>query len=210
MRALFVGFGKVGRKIATILSRERSRFPGLKPLHDLVTVGIVTRKSGALVSSSGVDLEGALEEMETHGCFNDNARPFCGITAEEAVSSLDCDVMLELSTLSIGNKGEPAVSHVRTALKRGCHVLSANKGPVVFAYRELSELANLAGKKFLFETTVMEDAPVFNLCRSCLKVCVAESVDGILNSTTNYILGRIEGGAECDQAAREAQEIGVA
>ena len=95
---------KLGRKIATILSRERSIFPGLKPLHDLVTVGIVTRKSGALVSSSGVDLEGALEEMETHGCFNDNARPFCRITAEEAVSNLDCDVLLELSTLSIGNK----------------------------------------------------------------------------------------------------------
>ena len=56
----------------------------------------------------------------------------------------------------------------------------------------------------------MEDDPVFNLCRLCLKVCVAESVDGILNSTTNYILGRIEEGAECDQAAREAQEIGVA
>lgn len=120
MRALFVCFGKVGRKIATILPRERSRFPGLKPLRDLVTVGIVTRKSGALVSSSGVDLEGALEEMETHGCFNDNARHSCRITAEEAVSSLDCDVMLELSILSIGNKGEPAVSHVRTALKRGC------------------------------------------------------------------------------------------
>jgi homoserine dehydrogenase len=210
MRVLFVGFGNVGRRIATILSRERSRFAGMKSLDDLVTVGIVTRKSGALISSSGVDLEEALEQMETYGRFDDNARHFCRVIAEEAVSSLDYDVMLELTTLSIENRGEPAISHVRTALKRGSHVLSANKGPVAFAYRELSELANLAGKKFLFETTVMDGAPVFNLCRLCLKGCVVESADGILNSTTNYILGRMEEGTEFDQAVHEAQKIGVA
>ena len=109
---------KLGRKIATILSRERSIFPGLKPLHDLVTVGIVARKSGVLVSSSGVDLEGVLEEMEAHGCFNDIARPFCRVTAEERVSSLDCDVMLELSTLSIGT-GQPRREKI--SLRDDCH-----------------------------------------------------------------------------------------
>ena len=210
MRVLFIGFGNVGRRMARILTVERSKFPGMKPLDDLVTVGIVTRKSGALISPFGVDLEGALKEMESHGSFNEKNRDFCPLTAEEAVSSLDFDVLLELSNLSIENRGEPAVSHVRKALERGRHVVSANKGPVAFAYRELSQLADLAGRRFLFETTVMDGAPVFNLYRSCLKGCVVRSVDGILNSTTNYILGRMEEGTEFAQAVREAQDIGVA
>ena len=210
MRVLFIGFGNVGRRIARILTVERSKFPGIKPLDDLVTVGIVTKKSGALVSPVGVDLEGALWEMEKRGSFNEENRDFCPITAEEALSSLDFDVLLELSTLSIEKRGEPAVSHVRKALERGRHVVSANKGPVAFAYSELSQLADLAGRRFLFETTVMDGAPVFNLYRSCLRGCTVLSVDGILNSTTNYILGRMEEGTEFDQAVREAQEIGVA
>ncbi|HOP51389.1 MAG TPA: homoserine dehydrogenase, partial [Synergistales bacterium] len=210
MRVLFIGFGNVGRTVARILSRERSRFPGLEVLDGLVTAGIVTRRGGAMVSSEGIDLDLALKDMETLGCFNEKEGSFCRITAEEAASTLDYDVLVELSTLSIENRGEPAATHIRTALKRGRHAVSANKGPVAFAYRELSELARNAGREFLFETTVMDGAPVFNLSRSCLGGCVINAVDGILNSTTNFILGRMEEGAGFEKAVREAQETGVA
>ncbi len=210
MRVLFIGFGNVGRTVARILSRERSRFPGLEVLDGLVTAGIVTRRGGAMVSSEGIDLDLVLKDMETLGCFNEKEGSFCRITAEEAASTLDYDVLVELSTLSIENRGEPAATHIRTALKRGRHAVSANKGPVAFAYRELSELARNAGREFLFETTVMDGAPVFNLSRSCLGGCVINAVDGILNSTTNFILGRMEEGAGFEKAVREAQETGVA
>ena len=55
--------------------------------------------------------------------------------------TLDYDVLVELSTLNIAEKGEPAISHVRAALERGRHVVTANKGPAAFAYRELASLA---------------------------------------------------------------------
>ena len=74
MKVLFIGFGNVGRRMARILTVERSKFPGMKSLDDLVTVGIVTRKSGALISPLGVDLGGALKEMESHGSFNEKNR----------------------------------------------------------------------------------------------------------------------------------------
>ncbi len=85
------------------------------------------------------------------------------MTAMQALQTLDYDVLVELSTLNISGRGEPAISHVRAALGRGRHVVTANKGPAAFAYRELAELAGEKGVRFLFESAVMDGAPVFSL-----------------------------------------------
>jgi homoserine dehydrogenase len=45
------------------------------------------------------------------------------------------------------------------ALEQGMHAITANKGPVVHAYRELTELARQKGRRFMFESTVMDGAP---------------------------------------------------
>ncbi len=210
MKALFIGFGNVGRTVARILTREKARFPGMEILDELTVAGIVTRSRGSLACPDGVDLREALDRFEALGRFPEEMRGYCCLSGEEAAADLDYDVLVELSTLSIENRGEPASSHIRTALTRGRHAVSANKGPVAFSFRELSELAAATGKYFLFETAVMDGAPVFNLCRSCLRGCSISAVDGILNSTTNYILGRMEEGVDLASAIREAQEIGVA
>ncbi|GAB6280942.1 MAG: homoserine dehydrogenase [Thermovirga sp.] len=210
MRVLFIGFGNVGRTIARILTVERPRFLGMYPLDDLVPIGIVTRRGGSLVDPEGVDLRLALEEMESEGRFPKELPGYVEIAGEDAARNLDYDVIVELSTLSVEKHGEPAATHIRTALSRGRHAVSANKGPIAFSYRELSGLAKLVGKKFLFETTVMDGAPVFNLRESCLKGCVVTAVDGILNSTTNYILSRMEEGVDFSKAVKEAQDMGVA
>lgn len=52
----------------------------------------------------------------------------------------------------------------------------------------------------------MDGAPVFNMARNCLKGCQVEEIDGILNSTTNYILTRMEEGISLEEAVREAQK----
>ena len=41
--------------------------------------------------------------------------------------------------------GQPAIAHIRAALEAGAHAISANKGPVVHAYRELTDLAGVQG-----------------------------------------------------------------
>ncbi|HRV70755.1 MAG TPA: homoserine dehydrogenase [Thermovirgaceae bacterium] len=210
MKALFIGFGNVGRTIAKILSTEKDLFPGMSRLAGLMPIGIITRSRGSVVDPCGIDFSLALENFGREGSFSEGIPGFTRISGEEASSVLDYDVLVELSTLSIENEGEPATTHIRNALAGGRHAVSANKGPVSFSYRELSELAIKAGKKFLFETTVMDGAPVLNLCRSCLEGCTIGSVDGIFNSTTNYILTRMEEGADFDDAVREAQVAGVA
>jgi homoserine dehydrogenase len=106
--------------------------------------------------------------------------------------------------------GQPAVDHLRQALEMGMHAITANKGPVVHAYRELTDLAARRGRKFYFESTVMDGAPIFSLYRETLPAAHLQSFRGVLNSTTNLILTRMEGGEAFEQAVAYAQSIGVA
>jgi homoserine dehydrogenase len=90
------------------------------------------------------------------------------------------------------------------------HAITANKGPVVHAYHELCELARTRDRKFHFESTVMDGAPIFSLFRTALPAARLESLRGILNSTTNLILGRMESGEAFDEAVKYAQKVGLA
>jgi len=106
--------------------------------------------------------------------------------------------------------GQPATAHVRQALARGLHVVTANKGPVAFALRSLRALAARQGRLFLHEGAVMDGTPVFNLVARCLPGARIEGFRGTLNSTTNLVLSRMEQGLSRDAAVRDAQRLGIA
>jgi homoserine dehydrogenase len=205
LRLLFVGFGNVAQKMAAMLTCERQLFPGLQDL-ELETIGIFTKQRGALVDTAGIDLAAALEQFRDNGAFPGPNQ----LSTRQAVDPLDYDVLVELSTLNIIDKGEPAISHVRAALGRRRHVVTANKGPAAFAFRELDQLARKNGVHFLFESAVMDGAPVFSLQRYSLRGCRVTGLSGILNTTTNFVISRLEQGESMDSAIKTAQELGFA
>jgi homoserine dehydrogenase len=90
------------------------------------------------------------------------------------------------------------------------HAITANKGTVVHGYRELTALAEAHGKRFLFESTVLGGSPVFSVFRECMPAAELLSFRGVLNSTTNIVLTRMERGETFDQAVSYCQSIGVA
>ena len=208
-RLLFIGFGNVGKKVIEIFSTEKKDFPGLKNYNPQV-IGIFTKSHGSIENDDGIDLVKALKDYNNNGRFSSDKENAANITALEAVNRLDYDILVELSTLSIKEKGEPAVSHVRNALLRGKHVVTANKGPAAFAYKELNELSDKKGRKFLFESSVMDGSPIFNMAKASLIGCKVIGIFGILNSTTNYILSQLEKGNSFDEAVRTAQLKGFA
>ena len=118
------------------------------------------------------------------------------------------DVLFEATSLNVEN-GEPAVDHIRAALEHGAHAITANKGPIVHAYRELRDVAVKQGKRFLFESTVMDGVPIFSLFDQ-LPAIHLQGFHGILNSTTNVILSEMENCLTFDEALKKAQEIGIA
>lgn len=203
LRAILVGFGNVGQRLAAMLTEERHLFPGLDELH-LEPVAIFTGRHGGLLDAAGIDLGQALTEFQENSCF-----PTAPLTVMQALQTLDYDVLVELSTLSIEKRGKPAIAHVRAALERGCHVATANKGPAAFAYRELAALARKNGVHFLFESAVMDGAPVFSL-RQALAGSRVTGISGILNTTTNFVISRLEMGETMDSAVQTAQRLGFA
>ncbi len=208
VRLLLIGFGNVGQALARILL-EKEKYPGLSGL-DASVVGTVTATRGSLSASSGLDLGPALAAMKEHGRFLPTTPGYSELGSMRAIQTLEYDVLVELSTLSVSNRGEPAVSHLRAALSRGKHVITCNKGPIAWAYRELSALASSRGVSLLHEGTVMDGVPVFNLARHGLRGNTITRLEGVLNSTTNIVLCAMERGVSLPDAVRLAQEEGVA
>jgi homoserine dehydrogenase len=119
------------------------------------------------------------------------------------------DVLFEATSLS-PRDGRPATDHIHAALEMGAHAVTANKGPVVYAYEELNSLASAKRRRFLFESTVMDGVPIFALFRDSLPVVQLHGFRGILNSTTNVILSGMEDGLSFDESLAKAQQLGVA
>jgi homoserine dehydrogenase len=206
-RLALLGFGNVGRALARLLQRKETELESDYGINFIVT-GIATGRHGIALDPNGLDLDKALALVES-------GQSLSLITKTPITDSLDfvhtvpADVLFENSPVNHEN-GEPAVTHLRSALERGMHAVTANKGPVVHAYRELTGLAQAKGRKFYFESTVMDGAPIFSLFRSALPAAQLTSLRGILNSTTNLILGRMENGESFDDAVKYCQQIGLA
>jgi homoserine dehydrogenase len=204
----FIGFGNVGRALARLLLAKRDE---LSQRHHIQwrVVAIATRRHGAALDPDGLDLSRALQLLEQGGTLAQLS------TREAPQDSLDLlhacqgDVLFENTPVNY-ETGQPAIEHIRTALALGMHAITANKGPVVHGYTELTALARTQGRRFLFESSVMDGAPIFSLWREALPAARLLSFRGILNSTTNLILTLIEEGQTFAQAVAHAQAIGVA
>ena len=126
-----------------------------------------------------------------------------------AASRADLRVLVETTTLNITD-GQPAIGHVEAALAAGCHVVTANKGPVAFAYRRLTDLAARHGVSFLFEGSVMDGIPIFNLVRETMPAVTVTGFRGIVNTTTQHILMALERGESFADALARMQTEGIA
>jgi len=208
LRVALVGFGHVGRRFAEQLVGRYARALGARGLRVRVTA-IATRRHGLLIDRRGVELRRALRVVERGGSLASLQRGEPARSVRELIARAPADVLVELTPLD-PRRGQPAIRHVRQALARGLHVVTANKGPVAFALGPLRALAARRRRFFLHEAAVMDGTPVFNLAARCLPGARVLGFRGTLNSTTNLVLSRMEQGASRQAAVREAQALGIA
>ena len=168
--------------------------------------GVATRRMNWVADANGLDADALLS-----GEFP--AQPRAGVPGPHDVREwlrlAKADVLFEATSLS-PRDGQPAINHIRAALEAGAHAITANKGPIVHAYEELNALAVARGRRFLFESTVMDGVPIFALFRDNLPLVHLRGFRGILNSTTNVILSGMEEGLSFDESLARAQQVGVA
>jgi len=203
-----LGFGNVGQAFAHLLMRKQHVCESQFGITFRVT-GIATSRHGAAIDPEGIDLERAFTLLARHASLNELSAASLPQDAMDFINRCEADVLFENTPVNYAS-GQPAVDHLRRALELGMHAITANKGPVVHAYRELKGLAISRGRKFYFESTVMDGAPIFSLYRETLPAAHLRSFRGVLNSTTNLILTRMEAGEAFEQAVAYAQSIGVA
>lgn len=202
-----IGFGNVARALARLLLRKQDL---LKSQYDVTFsfTGISTGRHGFAVNPNGLDIQKALELVES----GQSISPLSSFPVNDSLSVIknsQADVMFENSPVNT-QTGQPAIDHIRTALELDMHAITANKGPVVHGYRELTALAKSKGKTFGFESTVLGGSPVFSVFRETFPLAELSSFKGILNATTNIILSRMENGESYQDAVKYCQSVGVA
>ena len=195
-----VGLGNVGTALVRLLRRKREELAANYGIAWRVT-GVASRRLGWLVAENGFSPEKVLAGDFTEG------RSVGQLTSWLRGAKLE--VLFEASSLN-AETGEPAITHIRAALESDAHAISANKGPVLHAYRELTRLAESKGRRFYFESAMMDGAPVFSLFREALPAIEIRGFRGVINSTTTVILEAMQVGRSFDEAIAEAQRLGVA
>jgi len=167
--------------------------------------GAATRRAGWIADPNGLDLVSVERALLSDKSPGSNQGP---TNVQDWLKAAQADVLFEATSLNV-ETGQPAADHIRAALQHGAHAITANKGPIVHAYRELRDLAAAQGKCFLFESTVMDGVPIFSLFDQ-LPAIHLTGFHGILNSTTNVILSEMENGMSFDESLKKAQTLGVA
>ena len=105
---------------------------------------------------------------------------------------------------------EPARSLVLEALGRGIPVVTANKSLLAHHGAELRAAAHAAGTPLLYEAAVLAGVPFLGTFARRPHAAGIHGIVGIVNGTTNFVLGRCADGARLDAAVREAQARGYA
>ena len=202
-----LGFGNVGQALIELLIEKKKTLQENLGISFKV-VGAASGSHGAGIDPGGYPLEELLKSYRQGASLDEISRePVSG--SHEFIQNCGADVLFETTPVNYQD-GQPALDYIKEGLEKGMHVVTANKGPVVHGYRELTELAKKNGVNFYFESTVMDGAPVFSITRTGLPGAHINNISGIFNSTTNLILTRMETGETLDEAIGYAQSIGIA
>ena len=206
-RLALIGFGSAGQGLAQIL-RDHSAALMHRYGVDLRIVAICTQRRGSLYDPQGLDPAALLAAIAHDGHLRsvEGQRDWSPL---DMIDQATADVLIELSPTNLST-GEPATSHMRAALGRGMHTITANKGPIALHLPELRRLAADARLYLGYEGTVMSGTPALRLGWSDLAGCEVRELRGIVNGTTNYILTQMEGGMSYADALAEAQRLGYA
>ena len=105
---------------------------------------------------------------------------------------------------------EPAADYVLQLLRARKPVVSANKQLIARRGPEIFRVASEEGVQLRFEASVCAAIPLIKVLRESLVATNVHRVLGIVNGTTNFILTRMEAGADYAQALAEAQQLGYA
>ena len=179
-----LGLGTVGTGTVAILQDPLGRSPLLKEI-EIYRVGV-----RSLEKTRGVDLPTGVLTTDL----------------DSIVSDPNIDIIVEL----MGGL-EPARSLILKAITNKKHVVTANKAVIARYGHEIYSAANEARVYVLLEAAVGGGIPIIKPLKQSLGANRIQSIMGIVNGTTNYILTQMTTeGADFGEVLAEAQKLGYA
>jgi len=208
-RFALVGIGNVGRRFLQIITQKRDTLRTRLGLE--LTLVAAADSSGAALCEDGLDMAKVIAlKSAGQGVAAYAGLGVRGMSSLDALQRSRADLLVEVSPTSL-RTGEPGLSNIIWALEHGMDVVTANKGPLVLGYQRLAKLAAMQRRALLFSGAVAGGLPTVNIGRRDLVAAKILRVEGVFNSTTNYILLRMdEAGLSFEEALAEAQRAGVA
>ena len=209
VRFFVAGLGGVGRRFVGLVATQGALLADRYGLR-LVCVGAAD-SSGAALDERGLDparIVALKEARQGVAAYPQAGRP--GLTVRQALAACQMDLLVEATPTNLRD-GQPGLGCIRDALARGLAVVTASKGPLVLAYQELTATAAQTGGRLAFSAAVAGGLPTVNLGRRDLAGSTVLCVEGVFNSTTNYILTSMAtSGLSFAEALAETQRRGIA
>ena len=204
----FIGYGVVGQGLTELLLEKKDILAEKYNFHYTI-VAISDFIKGSVYAEKGLDMKQILSLVKQGKKIDEYPTGKKGMNALDTIKNTNTNTIIEVTYTDV-KTGEPAITHIKTALKEGKHVVSTNKGPVVKQVLDLLKLAKENKVYYGFEGTVLAGTPAINLFEYCLAGNKISGFKGILNGTTNYILTRMEEGMSYNDALTKAQKLGYA
>jgi len=200
------GFGNVGRAFVELLVERRELLDSRYGID--VSVSFVADSKGVLARREGLPWSLlALSLKVPRGGVSGLEGGSPGMSVEEAIAATDIDVLVDV-TPSNYSRPDPQLKWYRLVLGSGGAVVTADKAPL--ATRCDSLLTASWRPRLFYKATVMAGTPLIDMLRWGFSGRIVERVTGILNGTTNYVLGLAEEGLGFEEAIRDAQRRGYA
>lgn len=127
------------------------------------------------------------------------------VDAAEILNDPAIDIVIE----AVGGR-EPARQWIRASLENGKAVVTANKEVMAYHGRELLGISQAANSFLGFEASVAGGIPVLDAVRYHLSTAPVDTVYGVINGTTNYLLTAMANGQSFEEALAAAKQAGYA
>ena len=207
-KIIIMGFGAVGKGVANALAMKKELIKEKTGV--AVKIVAAADSSSSAISSDGLDENLLVETKKNKGnlsAYPEFGQNKCGADVLDAV---EYDCLIEATPTNIVD-AEPAFSLTLKAFEQGKDVVTSNKGHLALKFSEVIKAAEKAGVEFKYEASVGGSMPIINFAKDTLSSCNIESIKGILNGTTNYILSRMTSeGSDYEVILKESQELGIA
>lgn len=203
-----IGFGGVGQALIKLLIDKESYL--LQQYNLKINVKYIIKSNGGIYNASGINLSEILKVIDEninitcHNEWKDN------LNINDIIGNNDIDTLVELTSTNI-ETGEPGLTHIRKSLENNINVVTGNKGPILLDYKKLKVLADNNNVELKVGCTTCGALPSINGGIYDIAGSKIQSIEGVLNGTTNYILSKMANdNVDYKEALLEAQKVGIA